>query len=187
MTAKKESLLKFGVLKEDIPDEEGPGGIWYDLIRLAGVKCCSLWSYWAWRCTMLFTMIWWRLIFYTCSRETRTSPYKLVMGKLWNKCLSPKCHLDPQVVQRFSTHQTWTRRNAWSKLFMEIRKIWNLLKNTLFMMTLCSRLLIADIYISISTETFDIENIKYEKKLAIVRFRYILWTIDPGKIVLVAK
>ena len=32
----------------------------------------------------------------------------------------------------------------------------------------------ADIYISISTETFDIENIKYEKKLAIVRFRYIL-------------
>ena len=26
MTAKKESLLKFGVLKEDIPDEEGPGG-----------------------------------------------------------------------------------------------------------------------------------------------------------------
>ena len=34
--------------------------------------------------------------------------------------------------------------------------------------------LIADIYISISTETFDIENIKYEKKLAIVRFRYIL-------------
>ena len=27
MTAKKESLLKFGVLKEDIPDEEGPGGI----------------------------------------------------------------------------------------------------------------------------------------------------------------
>ena len=34
--------------------------------------------------------------------------------------------------------------------------------------------LIADIYISISTETFDIENIKYEKKLATVRFRYIL-------------
>ena len=26
MTAKKESLLKFGVLKEDISDEEGPGG-----------------------------------------------------------------------------------------------------------------------------------------------------------------
>ena len=26
MTAKKESLLKFGVLKEDIPDDEGPGG-----------------------------------------------------------------------------------------------------------------------------------------------------------------
>ena len=26
MTAKKESLLKFGVFKEDIPDEEGPGG-----------------------------------------------------------------------------------------------------------------------------------------------------------------
>ena len=45
---------------------------------------------------------------------------------------------------------------------------------------------IADIYISISTGTFDIENIKYEKKLATVRFRYILWTIDPGKIVLVA-
>ena len=35
-------------------------------------------------------------------------------------------------------------------------------------------MLIADIYISISTETFDIENIKYEKKLATVRFRYIL-------------
>ena len=35
-------------------------------------------------------------------------------------------------------------------------------------------IMIADIYISISTETFDIENIKYEKKLAIVRFRYIL-------------
>ena len=34
--------------------------------------------------------------------------------------------------------------------------------------------LIADIYISISTETFDIENIKYEKKLATVRSRYIL-------------
>ena len=34
--------------------------------------------------------------------------------------------------------------------------------------------LIADIYISISTETFDIENIKYEKTLATVRFRYIL-------------
>ena len=34
--------------------------------------------------------------------------------------------------------------------------------------------MIADIYISISTETFDIENIKYEKTLAIVRFRYIL-------------
>ena len=33
---------------------------------------------------------------------------------------------------------------------------------------------IADIYISISTETFDIENIKYEKTLATVRFRYIL-------------
>ena len=33
---------------------------------------------------------------------------------------------------------------------------------------------IADIYISISTETFDIENIKYEKKLTTVRFRYIL-------------
>ena len=47
-------------------------------------------------------------------------------------------------------------------------------------------IMIADIYISISTETFDIENIKYEKTLAIVRFRYILWTIDPGKIVLVA-
>ena len=35
-------------------------------------------------------------------------------------------------------------------------------------------MLIADIYISISTGTFDIENIKYEKKLATVRFRYIL-------------
>ena len=34
--------------------------------------------------------------------------------------------------------------------------------------------MIADIYISISTETFDIENIKYEKKLTTVRFRYIL-------------
>ena len=33
---------------------------------------------------------------------------------------------------------------------------------------------IADIYISISMETFDIENIKYEKTLATVRFRYIL-------------
>ena len=36
------------------------------------------------------------------------------------------------------------------------------------------RKMIADIYISISTGTFDIENIKYEKKLATVRFRYIL-------------
>ena len=35
-------------------------------------------------------------------------------------------------------------------------------------------LLVADIYISISMETFDIENIKYEKTLATVRFRYIL-------------
>ena len=35
-------------------------------------------------------------------------------------------------------------------------------------------LMIADIYISISMETFDIENIKYEKTLATVRFRYIL-------------
>ena len=33
-------------------------------------------------------------------------------------------------------------------------------------------LMIADIYISISTGTFDIENIKYEKKVATVRFRY---------------
>ena len=36
------------------------------------------------------------------------------------------------------------------------------------------RTMIADIYISISMETFDIENIKYEKTLATVRFRYIL-------------
>ena len=35
-------------------------------------------------------------------------------------------------------------------------------------------MMIAGIYISISTGTFDIENIKYEKKLATVRFRYIL-------------
>ena len=35
-------------------------------------------------------------------------------------------------------------------------------------------ILIADIYILISMETFDIENIKYEKTLATVRFRYIL-------------
>ena len=36
-------------------------------------------------------------------------------------CLNPKCHLNPQVVQRFFIHQTWTRRNAWSKLLVLIR------------------------------------------------------------------
>ena len=34
---------------------------------------------------------------------------------------------------------------------------------SMFLATLDSKLLVADIYISISTETFDIENIKYEK------------------------
>ena len=46
--------------------------------------------------------------------------------------------------------------------------------SVMMMMVRTMMMLIADIYISISMETFDIENIKYEKTLATVRFRYIL-------------
>ena len=47
-------------------------------------------------------------------------------------------------------------------------------------------LVIAGIYISISTGTFDIENIKYEKKWQQLDLDTYFKNTDPGKIVLVA-
>ena len=138
-----------------------------------------------------------------CSIVFNSVQCYLMMLNLYTESAAPVLKVDAHGAHMRGTKESWGDQKAgWLFLYLFSVKLAGLFSNKcirteLEYMQLWREViehrsrasvvyLIADIYISISTETFDIENIKYEKTLATVRFRYILWTIDPGKIVLVA-